>query len=344
LVLEGELGIGKTTVLEWGRRLAVRRDLWVLGSDPVEAEFPLEFAGLADLLQDLPSAVLEALPSPQRHALRVAVLRLEAPESPLDARTIATTALNVLRALAVSRPVVVVVDDLPWLDLPSARVLSFAFRRTRNAPIGLLAASRTGLAGEPAIVPALDGLDQARVERVRLGPLTDEALRVVLADLRLDGPGFRGLLDGCGGNPLFALELAARSQAAVSKDRPGSLGVAPSKRGAPPGAASRPCIVTCPTLSKRSSVSATLTLRAACSTRSRPDHSNWAGAGVWPRLDAAAACSTPPPETWAPPPTRSKPPRTSTGSCPYPSSTPAPSSLWAESTDEPEERPSPTVA
>jgi DNA-binding CsgD family transcriptional regulator len=230
LILEGELGIGKTTLLEWGRGFAVTQDVSVLRSEPVEAEFPLEFAGLADLFQDLPSAVLETLPSPQQHALRVAVLRTETPDSALDARTIATAGLNVLRALAASRPVLVVVDDLPWMDLPSARVLSFVFRRTRDAPIGLLAAARTGLAGESAVVPALDGLDQAGVERVRLGPLTDEALRALLADLRIDGPSFRGLVEGCGGNPLFALELATRARTSVSTDHPVILAVPPSLR------------------------------------------------------------------------------------------------------------------
>jgi DNA-binding CsgD family transcriptional regulator len=229
LLLEGELGIGKTTVLEWGRRVASERGLTVLSGYPIEAEFPLEFAGMADLLDEVPLALLDGLPAPQRDALRVAVLRAELPEAPLDARTIATAVLNVLRALATSEPVLLVVDDLPWLDLPSARVLSFVLRRARDSPIGLLAAARTDLSGERAAIPALDGIDGERLERLELGPLSDDALRSILAGLGVDRVGMGRFVKACSGNPLFALELASRAEPSSEDDQHGAA-VPPSLR------------------------------------------------------------------------------------------------------------------
>ena len=57
--------------------------------------------------------------------------------------------LGVLRALAASGPVIVAIDDIQWLDAPSARVLAFVVRRLEDAPIRILAAQRVGSGGDP---------------------------------------------------------------------------------------------------------------------------------------------------------------------------------------------------
>ena len=110
---------------------------------------PLEFAGLADLLEQVPAAAVGELPVPQRHAICHAVLRAESPQQSADPRAVATAVLTLLRSLAGKHPVVVVIDDLPWLDAPSARALSFALRRLRLEPVGLLAAVRKDWAADP---------------------------------------------------------------------------------------------------------------------------------------------------------------------------------------------------
>jgi predicted ATPase len=208
VLLEGEVGIGKTTLIDWGRDAAQGRGLSVLAARPVEAEFPLEFAGLADLLEGVPGVLIDTLPAPQRQAVRVAVLRDELPESPLDPRTIATAVLTMIRALATTAPVVLLVDDLPWLDVPSAKVLSFVLRRAGAAPVGLLGAVRTDWSGERPPILALDHVDPDRIETVCVGPISADAMRALMAARTGIAPGPSQLLPlhrASGGNPLFAI-------------------------------------------------------------------------------------------------------------------------------------------
>ena len=146
LLIEGEAGIGKTTVLNEARNMAARLGITVLSAYPVESEMPLEFAGLADLLEGVLS-VVDALPGPQRQAIRQAVLLVEPRQGPTDPRTVAKAVLTLLRKLAGKQPVLVIVDDLRWLDAPSSGALSYALRRLRLEPVGLLAAVRTDWSG-----------------------------------------------------------------------------------------------------------------------------------------------------------------------------------------------------
>jgi len=217
LLIEGEAGIGKTTLLKEGHDTAVQLGITVLSAFPVESEVPLEFAGLADLLETVPAVLVDGLPGPQRQAVRQAVLRTESAQRPADPRTTATAVLTLLRSLAGTHPVVVVVDDLAWLDTASARALSFALRRLRLEPVGLLAAVRTDWSGIPPPLAA-DRFPAGRVDRVRLGPLSLGAIRELLATRTTLSPGRSLLLrlhEASGGNPLFALELAARAQAGI---------------------------------------------------------------------------------------------------------------------------------
>ena len=222
LLIEGEAGIGKTTLLKDAHDMAVRLGHMVLSAFPAESEVPLEFAGLTDLLERVPAALVAGLPVPQRHAVRQAVLRAEPPQRSTDPRTTATAVLTLLRSLAEKHPVLVVVDDLQWLDPPSACALSFALRRLQLEPVGLLAAVRTDWSGNlPPL--ATDSIPAGRVDHLRLGPLSLGATRELLATETALSPGRSLLLqlhDMSGGNPLFALELAARTHADVSPGLP----------------------------------------------------------------------------------------------------------------------------
>lgn len=205
LVLAGVPGIGKTTLWEAGIDVAREHGLRVLATRATSAEAKLENAGLIDLLDEVDTDELAQLPPPQRHALEVALLRAEHTGKPLEHGAIAVGLLNLLRSLASTTPLVVAIDDVPWLDQSSADALVYAARRLQREPVRFLLARR------PGSLPTLErALDQARVHRHDVPPLSIGAVRRLLSDelgLSLPRRLLRRLFESAEGNPLFALEL-----------------------------------------------------------------------------------------------------------------------------------------
>ena len=70
MLVEGEIGIGKTSILAAAQEAARERGCLVLTANPAELEMPLEYTGIADLLDPLPGSLTDALPLPQRRAIR----------------------------------------------------------------------------------------------------------------------------------------------------------------------------------------------------------------------------------------------------------------------------------
>ncbi len=210
LLIEGAAGIGKTTLWSAGIDLARRRGWWVLTCRPVQSEAALSFSALGDLLESVPEQALAGLPGPQRRALDVALLRAEPGPEPPDQRAVAVALLGVIRALADTAPVIIGVDDLPWLDRASAAVLEYALRRLTAQRAGLLATIAPGAPG-PA-TPWRQWFAPGRAASLPVGPLSAEALDVML---RAKGgppdswPEVVEVHEASGGNPFFAQELAA---------------------------------------------------------------------------------------------------------------------------------------
>ena len=144
LVLEGEAGIGKTTLWEAGVEHARARGVRVLTSRPAEAERSLGHAGLADLLDDVVEDVLQELRKPRRQALEVALLREEVSSDPVDRRTLAVAVRDAVQRLGELGPTLIAVDDVQWLDSSSSLALAFSMRRLDGAPVRLLLARRLG--------------------------------------------------------------------------------------------------------------------------------------------------------------------------------------------------------
>jgi len=220
LVLEGAAGIGKTTVWRAGAARAAERSYTVLSCRPAESEATLSFAALGDLLDGVLDQALPLLPPPQRRALEVALLLADPVGSPPESRAVAVAFLTVVRHLSESRPVVLAVDDLQWLDDPSARVVEFALRRLRGERAGLLASARDREDGRRT---AGIGLPTARLTRLRIGPLSFGAFESAVRATA--GPGLsrltiRRLFDASGGNPFYGLELARASQRAGAEPSP----------------------------------------------------------------------------------------------------------------------------
>lgn len=209
-VLEGEAGMGKTTLWRAAVDHAEELGLLVLRAQPVESETALSFTGVGDLLDEVLDIALEPLPPVQRRALTRALALGDDEGPPLDPRALRIAVMNALRMLAQERPVLLAIDDSQWLDYASSAALAYGIRRFRAESVGLLLSRRSGLESM-LLSELLRSPAGERFTRVRLGSLDVLALgRVVQGHLGMSLP--RPLLaevhTAAGGNPFYALEIA----------------------------------------------------------------------------------------------------------------------------------------
>jgi DNA-binding CsgD family transcriptional regulator len=221
LVLEGEAGIGKSTLWLSGIEHARSLGLRVLASRPAEAERGLAHVGLGDLFDPVLDELLPALSPPRRRALEVALLREEASRDSADHRALGVAVQDALRLLCERAPILIAVDDVQWFDSASSSAFAFALRRVDESRVLLLLARRLVDRPQPsAIEQALDG---EHIRRLRVGPLSVGALHRLLHD-RLERSFARQTLlrihERSGGNPFFALELARTLDAEVDPLEP----------------------------------------------------------------------------------------------------------------------------
>jgi DNA-binding NarL/FixJ family response regulator len=196
LLVEGEAGIGKTTLLQAAEELA--DGFACLRARGVESEAALGHAALLELLGPVRDRLAD-LPGAQAQAL-AAALGWGPARAPGDRFLVAAATLSLLAAAAERAPVLVVVDDLHWVDRESAAALLFAARRLRRDAVAFLFAVRSGsgsaapLEGLPVL--ALAGLAPAQAAGLLPGRLAD--------------PVAARLVDSTRGNPLALLEVAGR--------------------------------------------------------------------------------------------------------------------------------------
>jgi DNA-binding CsgD family transcriptional regulator len=208
LLLEGDAGIGKTTVYRVALRMAEAAGFHVLACRPGASDATLSLAAVADLVDAVPADVWGTLPAPQRRALDVALLRVDPGDEPVDQRAVAAGLRSLVVELAAQQPVLVAVDDVQWLDPASAVILAFVIRRLGPERVGLLATRRlseTARLDLEALAPP-DAL-----AREQLGPLSLGALQRVLREtlgLTLPRSTLVRVHATSHGNPLFALEIA----------------------------------------------------------------------------------------------------------------------------------------
>jgi DNA-binding CsgD family transcriptional regulator len=156
LVLRGDPGIGKTALLDYAASRA--GPMRILRTTGTEAENELGFAGLYSLLNPV-ADYLDGLPEPQAVALRSA-LGISYHQARSDRLAVAAGTHSLLTTLAEDFPLLILVDDLHWLDPASQEALLFALRRLDRDPVACLLTLRSGTA-VPAGLPCLEvtGLD-----------------------------------------------------------------------------------------------------------------------------------------------------------------------------------------
>ncbi|GEC03207.1 LuxR family transcriptional regulator [Streptomyces spinoverrucosus] len=207
LVLSGEPGVGKTAFLDAVAKAATEAGTRVLRAAGVQFEADVSYSGLNQALLPLRHA-FDNLGTAHRDAIRVALgFGAGAPPQRL---VLSNAALALLQAAAADSPVLVIVDDLPWVDRASAAVFGFIARRLSGSRVGFLAASRTGTDSF---------FESGGLPTYELPPL-DEESATLLVDLRFPGLARqvrRRLLDAAQGNPLALLELPSSLRAGQRK-------------------------------------------------------------------------------------------------------------------------------
>ncbi|MEU1287718.1 AAA family ATPase [Kitasatospora sp. NPDC005856] len=214
MLLTGEAGVGKTALLNALADGATRKGVRVLRARGVQFEADISYAGLNQLLVPLFDD-FEVLDPVHRDALRVAV---GIGSGPTPDRLLASTAvLLLLRLISVETPLLVMVDDLPWMDRATTGVLGFVARRLVGSNVGFIAASRTG---------SDSFFESSGLTEHCLQPLDDASAARLLALVHPEvSPAVRRrVVTEAHGNPLALVELPA----ALSREARRTLGAVPS--------------------------------------------------------------------------------------------------------------------
>ena len=223
-VIVGDAGIGKTTLWLAAIEHAEATTSLVLSSRPSEAEAHFSFVGLADLIAGVVDEVLPDLPRPQRRALESALALSESDGAPADEGIVAFAFLNALRSLAArlaaTQRLVLAIDDVQWLDEPTAAMLRFALPRLEAEPIVVVLTARGA-----APVWLQKALPDRRLRIIGLASLSVGALHELLrtrVDTALPRPALLRIWETSGGNPFFALELAGALERRGGRIDPGA--------------------------------------------------------------------------------------------------------------------------
>jgi DNA-binding CsgD family transcriptional regulator/tetratricopeptide (TPR) repeat protein len=211
LVVQGLPGIGKTVI--WAAAVSAARDQGVVVRECrcAQADSTMAFAGLGDLFDSLDPAILDSLPAVQRHALSAALLLDQTGVVTGSERVVGVAVLGVLRSLAADTTLVLAIDDVQWLDPSSRSALTFALRRLRDEPIGLIASYRLA-SDEDTATDADLGLSG---DRLTLGPVSVGDIRALLRSrlsLSVTRSTLTRVYDATGGNPMAGLEIGRALQ------------------------------------------------------------------------------------------------------------------------------------
>jgi DNA-binding CsgD family transcriptional regulator len=214
LVVIGEPGVGKSELLA---QVAAEADGWlVLAAEGVPAESDLPFSGLHQLLAPVLDG-LDVIPAVQARALRGA-LGLGEPEPDHRLEVLAGT-LSLLVVATREHPVLLVIDDAHHLDAGSADALAFVARRLHVGGIALIAAKRSN---RPS------AFDDGGPDELRLGGLTLDEVRELLADSVEAQDVIEHLWRDTGGNPLALTSLPDRLAADERSGREPIVGPLPA--------------------------------------------------------------------------------------------------------------------
>jgi DNA-binding CsgD family transcriptional regulator len=197
LAVTGEAGVGKTALTS---DLCIRANTagWrVLRAIGVEAEKPFTLGGLNQMVFGLRDVVARV--DAHHREVLAPVFGADPTQAP-SPMPLALAVLDLLGAAAADQPVLLVVDDVQWLDELSATVLSAVGRRAAHDRVRIVAGYRPHAGTD---------FSTAGWAELPLGPLgaADSAKIVDRMALPLSAVTRQAILDSAAGNPLALEEL-----------------------------------------------------------------------------------------------------------------------------------------
>jgi len=226
VLLTGEIGIGKTRVLEEVAREAQTREWHVVWERSVVQEQHLPYNMWSDvfrkvLLTSTAQREIEHHPDLYRplNALLPVMLPSQAePAASLPAEQeqlrLWEAARELLTNVAEGMPLLIVLDDLHWSDSSSCELLAYLVRRLSGHPLIILGTCRDKEVPENhALRPLLtDQQREGAVEMILLEPLSKEQIATLVAQVAPSAHHVSELLieriqERAAGNPFFAEEL-----------------------------------------------------------------------------------------------------------------------------------------
>ncbi|MGI5380814.1 ATP-binding protein [Streptomyces sp. CA-251387] len=214
LLVQGPAGIGKTRLMAEARTRAEEAGALTAAARGTELEREFAFGVVRQWFEPL-LAVAEAErqqawwagPAAQAREVLAAV---GAPSVPLGDFAVLHGLFWLVANVSQDRPLVLLVDDLQWCDVPSLRFLAYLLPRLEGLPVLVSAALRSGEAATDERLLAQVTADPS-VQVVRPGPLSAAAAARLL-EQALPGPVEDAFTAAChrasGGNPLLLAELA----------------------------------------------------------------------------------------------------------------------------------------
>ena len=214
VLIEGEPGIGKTTMLDVVARECRLRRARVLRGKADDLDRRLPFAAIGTCL-----GVTAAAPDPD--LARVAALIRGEHDQPAAAAVAAAdleflvteAILDVVDKWCGGGPVALLLDDLQWADPPSLLVLHRLGAAIAEMPLLVVGACRP-IPRREELEGLLRRLDARGAVSFTLGPLSATAVTQLATRLlgAPPGPRLKGLVAGASGNPMYVSELVTALQ------------------------------------------------------------------------------------------------------------------------------------
>lgn len=213
VLLDGKPGIGKSCVLAAAAQAERARGRHVATAQARELERTRPF-GLVSAALPRGHSANDAGPR------QIAALLAGAPDGPTVTsdpglqHQVVDQFIDLIEAEALTRSIVLILDDLHWADPSSLLVLGTLGRRLGHLPITLIGALRTG-PGPPDVERFRSAFGLAGGRSVTLGALDETSVRAMVTELTgaLPGAGLWAEVESAAGNPLFVRELVSAFEA-----------------------------------------------------------------------------------------------------------------------------------